>query len=443
MRRGIALASIAAATLLGAELQAQAVPDNSAAARVRSGYRRPLNYRMDPFRHVFNPGWGLTFSAGAWAEINSLNIKDARALQYIADNDTVLVTDLLDAIGLIPQGAGLGISSVGEGGVFLGGPIGGHLSIGLSAQAREYGGGFVDDDMIAPFRDGNSAREEFPLGDTHGEALATAEVGAHVLVKLGPIGSVDGAVLTLGVGGRYLWPQAYARVKSIGAGQVLRIGSDELAAKLDIETIVSRNLDSLLVDSATTISGFSSLLPTFDRGTGMAGDVMLRIEWPTSGFAVEGILTNIGTVTIDNVVRRIGELDVRTTNLSDFADSLDAFEWDSTVARAEVNLPRLARVSASGWANRILQLDVSASWGLNTGEYDMPLAVDLGSTWRLVRQLPIRLGVVVGGHQRFGYTGGIAVETGNFVLQFAGASLGGLFGGATGAAGRFDLGFFF
>ncbi len=429
MKRLVTLASIAVTSFLGARLQAQAVPDNSAAARVQLGYRRPLNYRVDPFRHMFNPGWGLTISTGAWAENNSLNIRDARALQYIADNDTLLVTDVLDAIGLIPQGAGFGVSSTAEGGVFLGGPIGGHLNVGVSAGAREYGGGFIDDGAISVFRDGNSDREVFPLGDTRGEAILTGEVGAHALVRLGPIGSVDGVVFTLGFGGRYIWPQGYARVRSLGEGDTLRLTPDAIAASFNIETLITQDFDSVA--------------PSFGRGKGMAGDLLLRIEWPTSGFAVEGLLANIGTVTIENVVRRTGDLNVRTTDLIDFADSLDAFEWDSTLVNVEVNLPRLARVSASGWANRILQLDVSASWGLNTGEYDIPLAVDLGSTWRVVRQLPIRVGIVVGGHQRFGYTGGLAVETGNFVLQFAGASLGGLFGDARGAAGRFDLGFFF
>jgi hypothetical protein len=109
----------------------------------------------------------------------------------------------------------------------------------------------------------------------------------------------------------------------------------------------------------------------------------------------------------------------------------------------EVNLPRLVRFTASGWANRILQLDVSTSFGLNTGEYDLPLAVDLGTTWRFVRAFPLRVGVVAGGHGGLGYTGGVAVETGNFILQVAGGSLGGLFGNATGAAARLDLGFYF
>jgi hypothetical protein len=80
---------------------------------------------------------------------------------------------------------------------------------------------------------------------------------------------------------------------------------------------------------------------------------------------------------------------------------------------------------------------------MNTGEYDLPLAIDLGTTWRFVPSLPLRAGVVIGGLQGFGYTGGVAIEAGNMLLQFVGGSLGGMMGNATGYAGRFDLGFFF
>lgn len=416
-------------SLLGVELQAQAIPDNAQATRVSSGYRRPLDYRVDPFRHTFLPGWGLVISAGAWAENNAFSVKDARALQYIGDNDTLLVTDVLDAIGIIQQGAGLGVNVLSESGVFLGGPFGRHLSLGLSAQARAYGSGFVDDGIIAVFRDGNGTRQEFPLGDSRGEGIITGEVGVHAVFSFGPLVTVDGAVLSLGLGGRYLWPQGYARGRSLGAGETLRVGTDTIAASFDIETLVTQDVDEQI--------------PSFDRGTGMAADLLARIEWPTSGFALEGMIANIGKVTVRNVVRRQATFEVNTTNLIEFSDSLDALAWDSTLVDVEVNLPRLVRFSASAWANRILQLDLSTSFGLNTGEYDIPPAIEVGSTWRLVRSLPLRGGIVIGGRQGFGYTGGVAVETGNFLLQLVGGSFGGMAGDATGYAGRFDLGFFF
>jgi hypothetical protein len=151
---------------------------------------------------------------------------------------------------------------------------------------------------------------------------------------------------------------------------MLVVGADTIAASFDIETLLTEDFDEDF--------------PSFDRGSGLAADFLARVEWPTSGFALEAMLANVGKVTIKNVVRRRGTLDVATTNLIEFSDSLDALEFDSTLVDVEVNLPRLVRFSASGWANRILQLDVSTSFGMNTGEYDLPLAIDLGTTWRYV-----------------------------------------------------------
>jgi hypothetical protein len=51
--------------------------------------------------------------------------------------------------------------------------------------------------------------------------------------------------------------------------------------------------------------------------------------------------------------------------------------------------------------------------------------------------------MVFGGKQGLGYTGGIAVEGRNFLMRFAGGSLGGFIKNATGLAGRFEWGFFF
>ena len=188
MKRFLAVAGFTVA-LSGADVWAQAVPDHSQASQIESGYRRPLNYRMDPFRNIFAPRWGVVIAAGAWAENNSLNLKDVRALEYIDNNDTLLITDLLDVLGLIPPGQGLGLSSVSEGGVYVGGPIGDLLKLGVSAQGRAYGGGIIDDDAIAPFRDGNGTRQEFALGNSRGEGLATGEVGLHALFNFGPLGS--------------------------------------------------------------------------------------------------------------------------------------------------------------------------------------------------------------------------------------------------------------
>src|SRR3989304_1439171 len=80
-------------------------------------------------------------SGGAPGENNTLNLADARAAIYLADNDSLLAGDVLDILGLIPDGKGLKGSALGAGGFYLGGPFGSHFSLGLSAPARGYGGG--------------------------------------------------------------------------------------------------------------------------------------------------------------------------------------------------------------------------------------------------------------------------------------------------------------
>ncbi|MDH3568941.1 MAG: hypothetical protein OER89_02025, partial [Gemmatimonadota bacterium] len=87
-------------------------------------------------------------------------------------------------------------------------------------------------------------------------------------------------------------------------------------------------------------------------------------------------------------------------------------------------------------------LDMSATVPLG-GDFQIPLAVDLWSTWRLVPAVPLRLGLVLGGSTGIGYTAGIGVETRNLLLQVMGGSFGGWFNDAKGAAARFELGVFF
>jgi hypothetical protein len=126
--------------------------------------------------------------------------------------------------------------------------------------------------------------------------------------------------------------------------------------------------------------------------------------------------------------------------VNDVLDTLD-LQVQDTVG-VDVTLPTIVRFSGSAWANRILQLDVSTTLAY-TGSFEIPLTVDLGSTWRFVRTLPIRLGVVLGGHQKLGYTAGFGLETRHLLWRVSGGSLGGLFGDAKGASGLVELGLFF
>ncbi len=416
---------VAAAAMLGGDLAAQGISQSSPAAPVGLGYQRASHLRFDPFRHVMIPHWGFVVSAGASAANNTVNFGDIGAFMFLSDRDSLLIGDVLDALGLVPKGVGVTGGGEAEGGLYLGGPFGRRLSIGFSVQGRGYGGFTLDDDAVALLRDGNGARQEFTLGDSRGEALGTAEAGVHAVVRLGPVGSANGTHVSLGFGGRYIRPLVYARGRSLlSNGGTLVLTGDTIAANIEVESLNTPEFE-------------------FDRGSGIAADFLLRIEWPASGFALEGMVANLGKVTMSGLERRTLKVDLATTSLGEVNDVLDTLDLQlqETVDR-DVTLPTIVRFSGSAWANRILQLDVSATLPY-AGAFEIPLTVDLGSTWRLLRAVPLRLGVVVGGHQGLGYTAGIGVETRNFLLQFAAGSLGGLLKNASGAAGRFELGFFF
>jgi len=108
-----------------------------------------------------------------------------------------------------------------------------------------------------------------------------------------------------------------------------------------------------------------------------------------------------------------------------------------------VDIPTIMRFSVSAWANRILQLDASARVATSGQILDYPLEVELGTTWRLLRVVPLRVGLILGGRQEVGFTGGLGIETRNLLFQIAARSIGGLMQNAHGAAGMLELGFFF
>ena len=120
---------------------------------------------------------------------------------------------------------------------------------------------------------------------------------------------------------------------------------------------------------------------------GHVADFLLRLEWPTQGLAIEAMVANIGTVRIPGVERRTANINVNSTSLVNVSDALDTATFavkDTIVVNA--TMPRIVRFSASSWANKILQLDISATLPV-TGEFDSPLYVDLGTTWRLIRTI--------------------------------------------------------
>ena len=428
MRRTLVIAAVAAAMAGG--LRAQTVPDNSQAAKIDVGYRRPPTFRIDPFTNLHVPHWGFVLNVGGTAANNSVNLNDVGALIFLSGEDTLRWVNGLDALGLVSQGSGLKGNGEAQAGIYIGGPIGARVRVGLSVMGRGYGSVLLDDDAVALLRDGNGSRDEFTLGDSDGAGLATAEAGAHGLYRLGPFGTIDGVHLILGAGVRYVRPILYGSAQSVlNNGGVVRLTGDSISATVQIESFQTAGL-------------FDGDVKLNDGG-GLVGDFLARVEWPTSGLALEAMIANVGAVSIGEVERRTATLDVQTTNLEEVGDVLDTLELrlqDTT--NITVTLPRIARLSASAWANRILQLDLIGTLPFGS-DFDLPATVDVWSTWRFIPTVPLRAGLVFGGHQGVGFSGGLGVETRNFFFNVAGRSLGGLFSNATGASARLDLGVFF
>ena len=428
----------AAAALVAGSLTAQAVPESSQAARLRPTMRRWPAIGIDPFRHLFWPGWGFVISGGGAGWNNAVSASDFGALLFLSDDSNnpsgLLPSDYLDLIGLVPKGQGLTGLANAEGGLYLGGPFGRHLSIGFTAQGRGYGTATIDKGVVRLFQEGNANDSVFEAGETQATALATAEGGIHALVSLGPVHSIDGPIVTLGVGARYIRPIVYGRGR-LSADSRLFVTGDSIAASVSAEAQITSEIDAATGDTNVAV------LP---GGSGFATDFLVRLSWPTAGFAVEAMVANLGSVTIEGVRRETAKFAVATRSLTEVADSLDALEsvtegLDNTV---DVTLPRIVRFAATAWANRVLQLDAAATFPVS-GDFSTPLEVELGSTWRFVNSLPLRFGLLLDGRQGVGYTGGVGIESRNFLFRLSGASLGGWFRNATGAAGRLELGFFF
>jgi hypothetical protein len=417
---------LAVTLVFGGDLPAQAVPEDAQAGKVPMAYRRTPQFRVDPFRHAMIPHWGLVISGGGVAGNNTVSITDARAMWYLIDNDAELYGDALDMLAQVPDGEGFRMDAELEGGVYLGGPFGRHFSLGISAKARSYGIGKVDDGGVSLLRDGNTAQQTFDLGNTKGVALGTEELGGHAVVRLGPLASEDGVLLTLGGGVRLVKPVFYyAATTTIDSR--LYVAGDSVGADVTINALSSTDVN----------------FTEFDLGSDVVVDFMVRLEWPTSGIAIEAMFANFGSVTVESLEQRTKTFQVASTHVTEVLDSLETdFTVVDTVS-VELKLPRIIRFAASAWANNILQLDVSGRLKTTGTVFEYPFEGELGTTWRFIRQLPLRVGLIVGGAQDIGFSGGIGLETRNLFLAVAGRTIGGFLTEGTGVAARLELGFFF
>ena len=91
------------------------------------------------------------------------------------------------------------------------------------------------------------------------------------MIRLGPMGSPDGVRINFGFGGRYLRPGFYARAGStLSNGGTITVTPDSITANVAVEEL-------------HTVDWKEGL----KQGSGLVGDFLLRLEWPTQGLAVE------------------------------------------------------------------------------------------------------------------------------------------------------------
>ena len=95
MKRTLVIAMVAASAVVAAGLDAQTVPENSQAARVDIGYRRPPTFRIDPFTNLHVPGWC----------IQSRSVPARRRLPIYHATSIVLLFPNARSSGAIPMDA--------------------------------------------------------------------------------------------------------------------------------------------------------------------------------------------------------------------------------------------------------------------------------------------------------------------------------------------------
>ena len=396
---------------------------------VQLAYRRTPTFTLDPFRYTLVPHWGFVIAVGANGVNNSVNFSDIGALMFLNKKDSLSAANAVDALGLVPPGKGLLGLLQGGASFNLGGPFGRHVGLGLSVGGRGYSSFRLDDNTVALLRDGNGARQNFSLGTSGGAALGTAEAGVHLALRFGATGTEPGWRFIAGFGERYLRPLAFARGGSaLSNGGTIRITGDSIAANVQAQS----EFTYLTKDSPAKV-----------KGSGMATDLLFRFELPRPGVAFEVTLANLGSVKVQGVERRLGTFSVATTTLATVKDSLDNVKFKvQDTTDVTVTLPRVLRFAASTWILPMLQLDAAYTASV-TGDFAAPSIFEAGATLRLLRWIPLRVGIINEGSYGTGLTGGVGLETRVFYLDLSGATLGGGFKTGRGAAANVEFGFFF
>ena len=156
------------------------------------------------------------------------------------------------------------------------------------------------------------------------------------------------------------------------------------------------------------------------------------------------VVANVGSVNLKGLTAQSFSVSVNTASLNEAKDALDAADFvdGATDQEDTIKLPRIVRFTGTSWANRILQIDLSATLAVHD-KFDTPTIVNLGTTWRFISWLPLHGGIEMNGREGLGFTLGIGVEARNFLFRVYGGSLGGWVYEARGAGVRVELGVFF
>lgn len=387
-------------------------------------YRRSPLMGDDPFAHLLTSRRSIVISGRVGAANSALTLDDVGAITFLAERDRFRVTDALDGLGLVPRGEGLEGAGDGRASVRVGLPVGDSVVLGLGAGAASWASLRLDDDAVALLRDGNADRTEFGLGQTRGDVLLAAELGALAAWRAGRLLGRDGPQISFGGGLRWLRPLYYARSRSLVGGGRVRVGPDSVRARVAVATAETPSVEP--------------------RGGGVLFDGLIRAEWPARSFAVEASVTGLGRVGMDGVLQRREEVDIATTRLDEVVDAFEelSFRVRDTVS-ASVSPPADLHLTASSRALDDVQLDARLGVPLGGDFARPPPSLELLSTWRGIRRLPLRAGLRLGDHTEVAYRLGTGWEGRRFFARVSATSAGGLFGGARGLSGDVSLGVWF
>lgn len=391
----------------------------------RDVYRRSPMSGPDPLAHVLAPRGSLGFHAGGTAANSALTLDEIGSLVFLAERDSLLAGDVLDALGLVPRGEGVGAGGTGRAALRVGVPLAERWTVGASVGATGWGAALADDDAVALLRDGNAARSEFGLGRTQGDALLAADVGAQAAWRAGRILGRRGPELTFAAGLRWVRPLYYGRARSLlDDGGRVRITRDSVRADVAVATAETPSVEL--------------------QGSGVLADALARARWPRAEFAVEASLTGLGTVSVDRVLRRSERVELATTRLDSVVDVVEGLSFGvRDTVEADVSPPAELGLAVSTWTIPAVQLDARLTAAVGGDFRRPPASLELLSTFRPVPSVPLRAGLRVGGDAGVAYRVGAGWEGDRFFARLGAATGGGWFGAARGVSADLGVGVWF